>query len=81
MEFPIQFHTDWRRLLLYAWSIRWMAAAFVFALGDAVTTVFDPPQSLWLRLAFALLSAVSGVGGVVSRLMVQEEFPTKAANG
>jgi len=65
---------DWRHIIRHAWSVRWMAAAFVFGLGEALTAALAPPDTFALRVGFAVLTAVCSFGALVSRLMVQREL-------
>lgn len=68
------FLDNWREIVRHAWSIRWMAAALLFGLGEAVTAVLAPPDSLSLRIGLAVLTAVCSFGALISRLMVQREL-------
>lgn len=65
---------DWRAVLRYAWSIRWMALAGVLTGAEAVLSAFGPewlPGPQWARML-----AVFGVLAMafVARIVAQKEF-------
>jgi len=60
----------WRRVLKRAWSIRFMAAAFVFSALELVLPAFDGTLPIPPR-AFALLSGLTAGAAFVSRLVAQ----------
>lgn len=67
----MKLQTNWKALLRKAWSIRFMALAFVFTLAEVMLPFFStefPPK------LFALLSGLSVAGAFVSRLVAQKDI-------
>lgn len=64
-------HTNWRELLRKAWSVKFMALAFVLTLAEVMLPFFaaDVPPNL-----FALLSGLAVAGAFVSRLIAQKDI-------
>lgn len=64
-------HDDWRKILLRAWSTRWMVAAGVFGAMEIVLPMMsDEIPRAW----FALGVVISITGGLIARISVQKEF-------
>lgn len=62
--------TNWRYLVRKAWSIKFMALAFVLTLAEVMLPFFStefPPK------LFALLSGLAVAGAFVSRLIAQKD--------
>ena len=64
-------HREWKKIVRKAWSFRLMLVAGLFATAEALLPYFadDVPRSL-----FAAMTLVAIVGGMVSRVIVQQEF-------
>lgn len=62
--------SEWRSIVKKAWSIRLMAAAFIFTAAEAALPFLgdDIPPRL-----FAMLSGVAVAGAFISRIMVQRD--------
>jgi hypothetical protein len=62
---------DWREVLKRAWSVRFMALAFVFTMVEVMLPFFGndfPPRT------FALLSGLAVAGAFVARLLAQKDI-------
>lgn len=70
-------YTNWKTILLKAWSIRFLALAVLFAAAEAVLPVldqvFDIPRGL-----FAVLTVLAVIGAGVSRLVAQKSVDDPA---
>lgn len=66
--------SDWKRILRYAWSIRWMIAAILLDAAAALLGMLDPPGSLAFKVALSLGGAVASGGALIARLLAQKEF-------
>lgn len=64
----MQLHTDWKKILKKAWSIRWMVLAALFSAAELVVPMYVDRIPLHL---FATLSGIAAAGGVIARVMVQ----------
>ena len=66
----MKLYPNWREILRKAWSIRFGVLATIFALMQVVVPIYvaDLPKHL-----FAVLTGVSTVGVIVSRLVWQQE--------
>ena len=62
---------DWRDVLRYAWSIRFMVLAVVFTLLEYLWPLMDGAVH---PLPFRLLSAVFLLAGLFSRVVAQEKL-------
>lgn len=62
--------SDWKNILLKAWSIRFGVLATIFALMQVVVPIYvdELPKHL-----FAALTGVATLGVIVSRLVWQQE--------
>jgi hypothetical protein len=66
-------HPDWELILKKARSIRWMAAAFVFTVLEAVFAYYGAPFGIPKGL-FAVLSGITTAFAFYSRMKAQKEF-------
>lgn len=69
----MQLHSDWRRILKRAWSVRWMALAALLSCAEVALPFFEdvlpvPPG------VFGLLTGLAVAGAFVSRIIAQEGF-------
>lgn len=64
-------HNDWRTLLRKAWSVKFMALAFVLTVAEVMLPFFaaDVPPRL-----FATLSGLAVAGAFVARLVAQKDI-------
>lgn len=62
-------HPDYKLILKKAWSIRFIALAGLFSTAEAVLPLFADELP---RGVFALATAVSIIGALVSRITVQQ---------
>lgn len=64
-------HDNWRDLLRKAWSVRFMAMAFLMTMAEVMLPFFvdDVPPRM-----FAALSGLAVAGAFVSRLVAQKDF-------
>jgi hypothetical protein len=64
-------HKDWRELVKKAWSVRFMALAFLTTMAEVMLPFFvdDVPPRL-----FAALTGLAVAGAFVSRLVAQKDF-------
>lgn len=61
---------DWRDVLRRAWSIRWIALAFVLTMAEFALPAFSdafPPR------VFALLGGLATAAAFVTRLLAQRD--------
>ena len=61
---------DWRDIVRKAWSVKFMALAFVFTMVEVMLPFFDhdiPPR------VFAVLSGLAVAGAFVTRLLAQKD--------
>jgi hypothetical protein len=64
-------HSEWRRLLRHAWSIRLLALAGLFQALQAVLPAFeDVIPGHW----FGIASGLATTGAFIARLITQKEF-------
>ena len=64
-------HTNWRELLRKAWSVKFMALAFVLTLAEVMLPFFATDIA---PRTFALLSGLAVAGAFVSRLVAQKDI-------
>jgi hypothetical protein len=66
----MKLYPNWREILTKAWSIKFGVLATIFALMQVIVPIYvdDLPKHL-----FAVLTGVSTVGVIVSRLVWQQE--------
>lgn len=64
---------NWKTIVRKAWSVRFIVLCCIFTAADALVPLFysDLPDRV-----FAILSAVSATGALISRLMVQGDLNT-----
>ena len=64
-------HKDWRELVKKAWSVRFMALAFLTTMAEVMLPFFvdDVPPRL-----LAALTGLAVAGAFVSRLVAQKDF-------
>jgi len=65
---------NWRAVIRRAWSLRFIALAFLFSLAEVALPAFDgalpiPPRS------FALICAFASAGAFVARIVAQNSLP------
>lgn len=74
----MKLHSDWRKILTKAWSVRWMVAAAVFTCLEgafAVYTAFAGAPPLGMPMGvFAGASGAFCAMALVARLMAQKEY-------
>lgn len=64
---------SWRKVVLRAWSSRFIAAAFVFSMAEVALPYLEgtiPVSKGW----FGILAGVASAGAFVSRLIVQKDL-------
>lgn len=64
-------HDNWRDLIRKAWSVKFMALAFLLTMAEVMLPFFSdavPPRM------FAVLSGLAVAGAFVSRLVAQKDF-------
>ena len=67
----MQIKHDWRDVVRRAWSVKFMALAFVFTMAEVMLPFFSdavPPK------LFAVLSGLAVAGAFVSRLIAQKDM-------
>lgn len=62
---------DWKRIVLKAWSMRWMYGATVLGAFEVILPLF---QDKFPRGLFAVLSVVALLLGIVSRVIQQRSL-------
>lgn len=64
---------DWRYIVRHAWSVRFIALAFVLSGAEIVFSVFQElvTDHLWM---FSLASALTTGAAFIVRLVAQKEF-------
>ena len=67
----MRFKRDFKRILLKAWSVRFIAAAVVCSSAEVALPLFSEEMP---RGLFAALSGLATVGALVSRVMVQNDL-------
>ena len=64
-------HDNWRTLVRKAWSVKFMALAFILTMAEVMLPSFSnevPPK------LFAALSGLAVAGAFVSRLIAQKDM-------
>lgn len=67
----MQIKHDWRDVVRRAWSVKFMALAFVLTMAEVMLPFFSdavPPK------LFAVLSGLAVAGAFVSRLVAQKDM-------
>ena len=67
----MQIKHDWRDVVRRAWSVKFMALAFVLTMAEVMLPFFSdavPPK------LFAVLSGLAVAGAFVSRLIAQKDM-------
>ncbi len=66
----LKLHSNWRLLIRKAWSFRFMALAGLFSTAEAILPLYTDqfPRGL-----FSVLTGLSIIGGMVSRLFIQKD--------
>ena len=67
----MQIKHDWRDVVRRAWSVKFMALAFVLTMAEVMLPFFSdavPPK------LFAALSGLAVAGAFVARLVAQKDF-------
>lgn len=75
----MNFNSEWKKILRYAWSIRLMFFAFLLTLVEAFLPIIEDyfsisDQDYFYRGIFALVAAVFSIGAIVARLYAQKAF-------
>jgi hypothetical protein len=65
--------SNWRQVLRYAWSIRWIALAGVLSGLEIALPLLDGLVPIPPRL-FAALAGLATAAAFVSRILAQKEF-------
>ena len=65
----MKLHPNWKNILQKAWSLKLMAMAGVFTITEQILPMFSDqfPRGL-----FAILTGLAIAGGMIARLIVQE---------
>lgn len=71
--FGLQFHEDWRKILRYSWSVRFIVLAGVFSGCQIALPVFKPFWDVPPEV-FAGLMFVSTCAAVVARILAQKQI-------
>lgn len=66
----LRLKSNWRLIVRKAWSVKFMALAFVFTAVEVALPFFDGGMPKGL---FALLSALATAGALITRLLAQKE--------
>ncbi len=69
--------SDWKRTLLYAYSVRWWAAASLIILIEpfiGLLVDLSDDWSIYVRFALRSLSGIFGLLGIWARVTKQKEF-------
>jgi len=65
---------DWRRILRRAWSVRLMALAVALTAAEFLLSMLPPGTLPVTPGVLALLSAITTVGAMVARILVQKDL-------
>lgn len=69
----MQWHPDWKKILLKAYSQRFTALAVIASALEVYFAVYGAPALIPLG-TFALISAITSAGAFYFRLKAQKEF-------
>ena len=62
---------NWRDIIRYAWSMRFAAVAALLSIAEVLVPIFADAMP---RGVFAVLSALSVVGGMIARVITQKDM-------
>lgn len=63
--------TDWKQILKKAWSVRLVVVSCVFTAAEVIVPMYS---DTFPRNTFALLSALTAVGALVARVLMQNNL-------
>jgi len=72
----VNLRADWKEIIKYAWSMRFIAMAGAFSAIEAVLPQFVDTMP---RGVFAGLSLLATIGGAIARVVAQPQMDAKVA--
>jgi len=76
--------SNWRAVLARAWSVRFMALAFLFILLEPIYNFVAATwvsRNIWIQLGMSAATGLLTIAAIIARIFVQQKVSGDLANG